>query len=213
MGGNYSDFNGANRYYFIVHIFYLVTMALFLTAIYKNIVRLLPGFYACKIIIFVLFCIPLFLNIYTLTNLDKNNCNFSLLPRIQGTNIDKLKTSLKDVDYAIVTSENEFTIYNFPDKASYIIDSYPDSLDTKPDGDYGQFVKYKGNVMYPIGFRLVGTRLSFSKMVWEIPQKQVLFLMLNPNHIGNDLRTVLDSINIHAGNLANTDGLRRVFGK
>ncbi len=210
MGGNYTQYNGANRYYFIQHLFYLVTLALFITAIYKNINRLIPDFYAKQIIVFILVCTPLFLKAFTLNNLNKENYTFSILPRIYQSEINRIKKETKDMDYIIVTSNNEFSIYNFPERTSYVFDSYPDSLNSKSDGKYGEFVKYKGNVMYTMGYRLVGTRSSFCKMVQETTHENILFLFINPYHTEPGLWSELEKRNINEGKMVNLHELQNI---
>lgn len=119
VGGNYTGFNGINRYFSFAHANYLIIPAIFLSGIIKHIavkIKPVPIFVPLFIII-SLILISINLN----TNNDIENYNFSILPYIKKNDVEKIKTELKDLDYEVVCSHQGDASIAFPYKKTYQI--------------------------------------------------------------------------------------------
>ncbi len=118
MGQGYTGHNGANRYFTFSHSIQLIMFASLLSGVYKFIVNNI-NFRLKKEVIFILLSIPLISGIYSFTELSPSIYNFSILPQIRKSVVEKQKAHIKYIDYAVITSNTQSTKSAFPNRNVY----------------------------------------------------------------------------------------------
>lgn len=117
MGSNYSSFHGANRYYFFLHGIYLIILALFISAIHKNIKEKIKPFYLKILPVFILL-LPLFTGHFDINGQNQEVYNFSILPRIKKADLQQMENNLtkNNQDFVIISSNPSLAWSAFPKK-------------------------------------------------------------------------------------------------
>ncbi len=191
IGNNYVGYFGYNRYFFVVHIQYLLFLALCLTVIYRflvqNIKLRLPG---KRVGIFSLIALPFATSLLPLSSLPDDTYNFSILP-ILKTNYKKQVQKLGNQEKTLVmTNHALFALSLLDNNPIFTLRQAPDTLaSVSPNSTLfmGNKKRFGGETVYQkqadgtaigsMGLPMVGTKKEFCRTLTKYSDWKVLLLM------------------------------------
>ncbi|MFK7907392.1 MAG: hypothetical protein AB8B69_19815 [Chitinophagales bacterium] len=191
VGNNYVGYFGYNRYFFVVHVQYLLFLALCLTVLYRFLVQNIKvSFMGKRVVLFSLIALPFVTSILPLSSLPADTYNFSIVP-ILKTNYKKQVQKLGDQEKTLVfTNHALFSLSLLDNNPIFILRQPPDTLasispnNTLFMGDkrkYGGKNIYQkqadGTVIGSMGLPMIGTKKEFCRILTKYSGWNVLLLM------------------------------------
>ncbi|MEZ4887174.1 MAG: hypothetical protein R3E32_20755 [Chitinophagales bacterium] len=191
LDSNYAGYSGYNRYFFVVHVQYLLFLALCLTAIYRFLVKnVRKQFSGKRVLIFSMIASPFVFSILPLTDLPDMHYNFSIVPRLTTNYQEQVHDIAKRENTLVISNHALFSLSLLDNNLIFLLSQYPDTLNTMPVNStvsLGERTRHGGEQIYqkqadgtivgPLGLPLIGTKKDFCRTLAAYPGWNVLLLM------------------------------------
>lgn len=171
-GKNYVAYSGYNRYAFIVHISFLLELAILAVAILKFVYTKIPDFPAKGIAMMAGIMGIFLLGVIPTSKLDITEMDFSMRPRLTYEAIQKVKNQLDQAspEKAIIVTNQGFVETAFQE--------YPVFFLVPPPEDALTFSGKAGGIYSPSRRGAVGTEAAFCQMLEQYPNRGVFYFYI-----------------------------------
>ncbi len=187
-GQPYTELHGYNRYPFIVHISFLLELGILVTAIIKYILAKIPKLPAKPIIITGILASIFAFGLIPRSQVEDLWMNFSMMPRIQKTEIEKIKKQINvNVNQKpIILTNYGFTFTAFKDYQVFYLTQHPRKNVNIPVNGLNKNGE-EGGIYRRNGFGYVGGKKTFCEMLEQFPNRRLFYFYINPSKVGKGL--------------------------
>lgn len=201
LDNNYIGYFGYNRYFFVVHVQYLLFLSLCLTVLYRYIVKNIKIVVQIKrVLVFVALITPFVVSLSPLSSLPPKTYDFSIGPRIKQHYKKKIQQLASNPNTLMITNHPYFAFTLIDNNPIFVLSKYPDTLRQVPPNSTvmlgekkmnakGQIIyqKHKDNtVIGSLGLPLISNEQEFCETMTKFSKWNVI-LHIHQYHNNSDI--------------------------